>query len=111
MHCAYTYSRGTKKGTVCGASLRSEISKGCGFCSNHCQSVVDRNRIASQKLADENKDRLYRVEICNDGHRVFKKQPEGTVVKIVHEMRAMQLKRLGGVITPLGTGSIASLIC
>lgn len=108
--CTYTYSRGTKKGTVCGAGLRSATSKSQGLCSNHCQSVVDRNRKASQKLADECKERLYRVEVNNDGHKIYKKQPEGTIVKIVHEMRALQLQRLGCKITPIGSGSVASLV-
>lgn len=104
------FSRGEKKGTVCGVSLRSATSKDQGMCSVHCTKAKERNLVACRKLAEETKVKLYRVEVDNTDHAFFKKLPEGKVVKIVHHTRALQLQKLGAVITPIGTGTLADLV-
>lgn len=54
-----------------------------------------------RKLAADNKGKLFKVEIDNVDQSVFKKMPEGVVVKVVHQTRALQLQKLGGVITAI----------
>lgn len=110
MSCTYVFCRGDKKGEVCGVTLRSATSKSQGLCSVHCAKTKERNLVACRKLAEETKERLFRVEVDNANHAIFKKHPEGKVVKIVHQTRALQLQKLGAKITPIGTGSVADLV-
>lgn len=99
--CTHAYVRGERKGTVCGVKLRSDTCRKQGLCSVHCSSTKERNLASCRKLAADNKGKLFKVEIDNVDQSVFKKMPEGVVVKVVHQTRALQLQKLGGVITAI----------
>lgn len=100
MSCVWVYSRGEKKGEVCGVRVRSKFGKEENLCAVHCSRTTERNRARSNLIASEKRGVLYKVEICNSG--VYKKCSSGDkVVRVVGHGRARELERLGGVI--LGT--------
>lgn len=100
MSCSHVFSRGPKKGSLCGTKL-TRISKARGLCGVHCDATREKERVTVAQKALEASTRMYRVEIDNSSGVYKKSSPEETVVRVVREARALRLQKLGAKIEPL----------
>ena len=95
-YCSHVFSRGPKKGTVCGTKL-TVISKERGLCGVHCNETREKERVVVARKAEEASARMYRCEIDNS-KGVYKKAGPGKVVRVVREAKALRLRALGATI-------------